>query len=68
MVIDEQAPDPSSGVPEEQAFESSLDSLFEEMGQLGQPAAILQVPSWVAPSKLAGCASGLCALASATSL
>jgi len=47
-VISEHAPDPSSAIPQEQAVEASLESVFGEMDQLGQPAAILQVPSWVA--------------------
>ena len=49
VVINEQAPDPWSGIPEEQAFEASLDSLFGEMNQLGQPAAMLQVRSACTP-------------------
>ena len=62
MVISEQAPDPSSDVPEEQAFEASLDPLFGEMNQLGQPAAMLQVRSACAPLSWLGsvCASKRC--------
>lgn len=61
VLISEDAPqeDPSRGIPSEQAFESRLDYLFGEMQQLGQPAAMLQVPSSFAPSNLPASASGL---------
>jgi hypothetical protein len=42
--ISEEAFDPSRGIPQEQAFEASLDALVDDLGQLAQISAMLQVP------------------------